>query len=329
MSAPAWAADPIALTKFERNLVEIPRYADIERQMASATRDIIARVQSGAIEPEAAVRAFRSEMSQAQAKAFVAGRRAKGVIEWEISDAEAQMLAGRLNRQTEFFRSFAADARAGRGRMPYPQRASMYGESLWSIYSRGESVDWNDADPNTRHYWVLDPDAEHCLDCLARAKKSRENDGFSWLELVEIGWPGETTICMTRCRCHVRTVHKRAVEMDRIDRAEAAVSAPDGIRALEQLLGGPNLPLRVPAAGLPMVKIPKQAVLESLASAPSDDAVGRILPLIPKVLVSPASVLEIGSVRWFAKGPLRIAVQRNPASGIHELLTILAVGERR
>jgi hypothetical protein len=41
-NAPAWAAAPLSPEKFDRNAIEIPRYAAIERQFSADAQDLVA-----------------------------------------------------------------------------------------------------------------------------------------------------------------------------------------------------------------------------------------------------------------------------------------------
>jgi len=288
---PDWAGSRLPRNRTDRNAIELPRYARIEAQFATTAQRLVDQHLTGQLDAGALVRRFGEALEQAEYEAFAAGRRAGGRASADVSPAEARMLAGRHDRQMRFFRRFVGDMQAGRGRVEYKQRAGMYAEALWSLYTRGESVDWDEVDPeNTRWDWILDPDAEHCRDCLERAKISRDNGGLTWDQLVEFGWPGETSICGRRCRCHVRQRRPNRGAKSPMDPTPAgpAGTAAEGIEQLMQMVGGPAAPLPLPAAGLPAVRVAPHV----LESAPA--SVAPLLPMVPKALTRPDAIIEVG-----------------------------------
>lgn len=286
-TVPGWADAPQDRRKFDRNAVELPRYADIEARFKGEAQGLVDRFTAGEIDERALVRGFDKALEQAELDAFVAGRRAGGTATATVSPAEGGMLARRHGRQMDFFRGFVGDMKAGRGRMDYSRRAGLYADSLWSVYSRGESVNWDEAGfANARWHWVLDPEAEHCRDCLQRAKTSRDRNGLTWDELVELGWPGENTICRTSCRCSVHQERKRALLPERMEALRPAPTPERGIEEFVQLLGGPTLPVAIPAAGIPMATV-APTVLETVAPQAA-----RLLPVLPLALTKPDAVLS-------------------------------------
>ena len=213
MTAPSWAADPVGRNRTLRNAESLPRYAEIEARAASSFQGIVARIESKEIGSREASALMRESLLDFETEAFVAGRRARGVRSSEFTDGEIAMLADRNARQMEFFDRFAGDVVAGRGRMDYADRAELYAKGLWSLYTRGESHDWNGDDPGEgyewRFLWHMEPGAEHCGDCRKRLDDSLKMGGFTYDEIAARGWPGENTICGVNCRCHVERVKKR------------------------------------------------------------------------------------------------------------------------
>ncbi len=327
--APAWAGSPVARTKFERNAIEIPRYAQIEASFRDDVQSMVGRYLVGSIDEHELRAAFKNRLWDAETESFVAGRRARGDVRRLVSEAEAAMLQVRHERNVRYFRKFVEDMKAGRGRMDYLRRAGLYANSLWSLFSRGESVDWDDPEAaNARYHWVLDPEAEHCQDCLDRAKRSREQDGFSWEELSALGWPGENTECMTSCRCHIRVVRKKLLLPERIEDLGPAPSPTAGIKTLEELLGGEEMPLKIPGAGVPYVSIAPAVVHEALRRSHDPDRLAKHLPVLPKVLVKPSTVLERPAVRVYEGYGLRAAIERS-SDGLWALAALELKAKRK
>jgi len=326
---PEWAGDPLDPRKFDRNAVEIPRYAEIERRFESEIHDGIMKFQRGEIGRDDLVRTFKNNLQRAETEAFVAGRRAKGNNRADITDAEAKMLTGRHSRNMKYFNRFVRDMEAGRGRMDYLKRGSMYAESLWSLYTRGETVDWDDpTGENWRYYWAMDVEAEHCKSCIERAKISREKDGFSYDELCELGWPGENTDCCTKCRCHVEARKKRTIQPDRYKDATPAENPEQGVLDLVNMLGGDAMPYRLPVAGVPSAKLDLLTVENSIASSHDPEQLGKLLPMVPKTLTYPADVIDAGMVRHYLGYGLHVAIGRG-LDGIWRILYIMLFGDER
>jgi hypothetical protein len=326
-AVPEWANEPVDPRKFDRNAVELPRYADIERTFESQIHKGITGFQRGDLDRTELVRQFKRNLQNAETEAFVAGRRARGDTRSDISDAEAKMLSGRHSRNMRYFNRFVGDMEVGRGKMDYFDRGSMYAKSLWSLYTRGETTDWEDPTAeNNRYYWVMDVEAEHCKSCIERAKKSRENDGFSYDELCELGWPGENTDCLTECRCHVKVVQKRTVHPDRFDDATPAATPEKGVQDLIDMLGGENMPLRLPVAGVPSVKLEPSVVEASVTQSQDPEQLSKLLPMVPKTLTNPAQVIDAGNIRHYLGYGMHIAVGRG-LDGLWRILYMLLFGE--
>lgn len=315
-----WGSRPLQPTKFDRNAVELPRYESIEKRFASQARALVAEYQAGTIDRQRLIGQFAKELKDAETDAFVAGHRARGKRVDEISESEARMMAGRHSRNMKYFKRFVSDMDNGRGRMPYLQRADLYAKSLWSLYTRSESVDWDQAeDQNARYFWIMDPDAEHCPSCIERARLSRDNDGFTWEELSTLGWPGENTQCQVNCRCHIRTVRKRNLLPERTP-TEPAPDPDSGLDQLIRTLGGEKMPVGMPAAGLPFVRMTPEALQSFSAKYPGE--AHRYLPVIPDTLINPQNARIGPETSIYEKGPLTVVNERRP-SGIWTVWTIL------
>lgn len=326
---PEWARDPIPDVRFDRNAIELPRYADIERSARRDFQNMVGAYLNRQIDENELTRRFKRRLEVAETEAFVSGRRARGDTRTDISESEERMLAGRHARNMGYFRRFVADMKAGRGRMNYVQRAGLYANSLWSVFTRGETTDWDSPESqNARYVWILDPDAEHCPDCIDRARQSRDNDGFSWEEITELGWPGENTVCLTNCRCHIRVVKKAVVLPERFEDLDEAGNASDGLKTLEELLGGENFPLKIPAAGVPYTALSPVVVERSLERAQQPEQLAKRLPLIPAVLTKPLDVVGDENLRLFIGPGLEVLVGRDD-DGLWKILALLLPGELR
>lgn len=317
--APDWGADPIVSNKFDRNNIEIPRYASIERRFSGQAQGIISAYQSGDLTRLQAMTQFKEALQSAENEAFVAGRRARGVASFEITDEEAAMLTGRHSRNMRYFGGFLRDIDGGKydsgrnGPMTPAKRADLYARSLWSLYTRGEATDWAEPEnQNKRYYWVMDPDAEHCKDCLDRARRSRDQDGFTWEELVAMGFPGEGTVCMVNCRCHIQAVGARSL-VPRTS-AEPADTPEEGVEELVTMLGGPGLKVTMPASGIPSVGLTPELLSQILRGFQNQDTMleaARSLPLIPSVLAKPTVVADHGLDRFYGGQGMTLKVSRN------------------
>lgn len=318
--APAWGADPLDRNKFDRNSIEIPRYAQIERSFSGEAQGIVQRYMSGDLSRVKAMAAFKEALQDAENQAFVAGRRARGRAHFEITEAEADMLAGRHSRNMRYFSGFLKDIDSGKydsgrnGPMTPMKRADLYAKSLWSLYTRGETTDWEEPEnQNMRYYWVMDPDAEHCKDCLERARVSRDNDGFTWEELVKLGFPGENTECMVHCRCHVRPVKAKVAPP--VAPTEYAPEPTEGVAQIIDYLGGPGLKVRMPAAGVPSVGLTPELLASILKGAPNSDVLAHTamaLPVVPYVLQKPDMILPYGDdARLYIGSGLTLKVERD------------------
>jgi len=355
-----WADGKLARSRYDRNNAEIDRYVEIEKRVAGELRSLVTGQVSGQLTPDQAIREADRVMRQGQADAFASGRRARGVASATISPQEVAMLEGQHRNQMEYWRGFVGDVEKGRGRMDYHTRAEMYAESLWSVYSRGETIDWDQAEPldpdyEYRFFWVLDPDVEHCDTCRERQKMSILQNGFTWAELVELGFPGERTKCGVRCRCHIRRVKVRrkvpkdAPEpVDEPQRGGSPSKAPspaaedvqsafeslmqpavartpsEGLDAIESATGGATMPVPLPAAGLAGVQVSPSVLRDQLANSTHPDDLGRLLPFLPLLLVKPEQVKTGQSVRQFDGHGLSAEVSRDEDGRWHLLSLALS-----
>lgn len=325
---PDWASDALARNKFARDQKELPRYAQIESQFKDQAVKLVNLFQEGKLPKKELITRFKANLFEAETAAFAAGKRSAGSKVYFVTPGEQKMLVGRHSRNMRYFNRFVRDMETGRGKMAYSRRAELYASSLWSIYNRGQSsVNWDASLPeNTRWEWVMDPDSEHCEDCIERWETSRRQGGYTWDELIQIGFPGEGTRCMTKCRCHVRPIHKRVLQEPRIGVAAEQEGAIEGVRLLQDILGGETMPLAIPAAGLPPVKFSPATVAKSIneAGIGAGDLAKKV-PVAIQVIAKPEQVYEASGTRTYVGQGMMVQVRRGDG-GAWELSKISNLG---
>lgn len=295
---PPWSTHKLESTKFHRNESELPRYVKIEKVFAVHAKRIVRDYAAGRIDKKQAMAQFREHLNTAETHAFISGKRASGSKVLFVTPAEQKMLNGRHSRNMRYFSNFLNDIRDGKTRMPIMRRATMYAKSLWSLYNRGQGgIDWTDPDPNARYMWVLDFDAEHCEDCMRKYKRSIEQGGYTFDELIEIGFPGEGCACMTHCRCHIEKMSPKKGK-----KPDPSEGAPGML--LKHLLDGNNEAVPVGAAGLAKAYVSPASVAESIHALGSSTKASVFLENLPETLnltlLRPASIEHIGeSIRVY------------------------------
>jgi len=328
----SWKWTPTPPTRWARvNEDAIPRYVEIENAFGTRVQQIVVEFQDGSIDRQNALRRFGQEMGKAQIDAFVAGRRIRRVDHGSVSEQEAAMLHGRLRNQTQYFSKFLTDVEGGHGRMAYADRAMMYAKSLWGVFGRGETVDWENPSDSSRYDWILDVDAEHCKDCIERARRSREQGGFTLDELTEMGWPGdEHTQCGSHCRCHVRVHGVNRTKRQEVQDLKPARSSDEGWDELERACGGEGLPDPLPASGVPHVELQPALLQASAEASPEPDRLGQLAPTVPKLLAYPADVSDPApGVKVFTGYGLKAQVYRRPDDGRWVLVALMLLDQER
>lgn len=160
---------------------------------------LINQFESGSLSPKE----FRKEAVRVMKKAwrdvFIAGVRAsgqpptktKGVLT-KVSPVDEKWLQGAIKHEMTFLNSFLADVVAGKGKMPYLRRASMYVRALTSFYESARVIG---LPANSLIYWKGPNDKRTCPSCSylfahnPYTKKTLPTTPRSGL-----------TICLTNCR---------------------------------------------------------------------------------------------------------------------------------
>lgn len=108
----------------------------------------------------------------------------------------------RLRRDDfKYLRGFLDDIDAGAGKMKYTQRMKMYADALsgpfWLAFAGGNKSSLR------RIKWVVNYEAEHCDTCLKLGGRVWTPESFiQWYKKTKI-LPGENTICLSNCKCHL------------------------------------------------------------------------------------------------------------------------------
>lgn len=285
----------------------------ISRNLSRDIYDLIVRVSEGRMSVREATDAFEKLYAEAATDAFLAGRTSRKITGEGVGDDVVRVISSRVAHQAEYFRNFARDAAAGVGRMSYSRRAELYGRSLWGMFQMGRATD-----PTARYLWVLNPVADHCADCVARAERSEREGGFTAEQLTIMGWPGEgTTICRTNCRCTVVPVRDGAPafglpEADSVQDWEAWAAAHP----------------RIPASGLHSVIVTPEFVRSAARSAQGDPAV---VERVVRGVIAPKKATIDGDVAvWHSRrGDSALAVRADDDSDYWLVLALIAEEERK
>lgn len=113
-----------------------------------------------------------------------------------MGSAEYGRIGQRLRAEYAYLQQFAADLMAGRisGAMALA-RVQLYGESIRGSYWEGTSIRQEQQGYSLMRR-ILDPQANHCQDCLDYAARGL-------VPLGSVPLPGQRCACRARCRCSV------------------------------------------------------------------------------------------------------------------------------
>lgn len=183
---------------------ERARYANMETSFRRRCQAMLAKYEAADIEKGVFVETFSRDLYRFQVQMYLSGRRMAGRWDSSLGEAEAKMLHGQHAREMKYFHNFVRDMDAGAGRMPYAQRMDLYALGGYSVYLRGAVENFPDA-ALIKWEWIITPEAESCDTCVRNAKMSKEQGGFTLGQIQnDLGFPGEKTICLSRCRCHLK-----------------------------------------------------------------------------------------------------------------------------
>lgn len=210
--------------------VERARYARTEDGFRRWAQGHLHALYNGDVGVTQFYKEFSEELYRYHVRMYVLGRRAAGLYGNTLDESERRMLHGLHAQEMKFFSGFMRDYVSGGGKMPLNQRIDLYALGGYEVYLRGVVK----ASGFAKFTWHVNPDAEHCEDCIYREKVSRESGGFTIADLDGwVGYPGQKTKCRHRCRCHLKPVLTPGQRQVRIPRTrptsyKALVSKPIG-----------------------------------------------------------------------------------------------------
>lgn len=192
--------------------VERARYARTEDGFRRWAQEHLRALYDGTVAVTTFYREFSEELYRYHVRMYVLGRRAAGWHHNTLDESEQRMLHGLHSQEMKYFSAFMRDYVTGGGKMPLNQRIDLYALGGYESYVRGAVK----ASGHDRWGWAVNPEAEHCDDCLEREKKSKEQGGFTVAELDGwVGYPGQKTQCMHRCRCHLYRIGAKKYQIPR------------------------------------------------------------------------------------------------------------------
>lgn len=194
---------PKVQTPGQARRVERARYARLEDGFRVWVQRHYKRFTDGDIGVAEFYTGMKNELYQFHLRMYVLGRRAVGRTDHKLDESELKMLHGVHSSEMRYFNGFLRDYLTGGGKMPFHHRLDLYALGGYSTYLRGAIM----ALPGaylTKWKWIVNHEAEHCPTCIKNEEESNEQGGFTLKEIIEErGFPGEKTICMNRCRCHL------------------------------------------------------------------------------------------------------------------------------
>jgi hypothetical protein len=113
-----------------------------------------------------------------------------------MGSAEYGRIGQRLRAEYTYLQKFAGDILAGRVSTPMAlARVQLYAESVRGSYWEGSTIR-QERQGYSLMRRILDPQAQHCDDCVRYA-------GAGLVSLGSLPMPGQRCECRSRCRCSV------------------------------------------------------------------------------------------------------------------------------
>lgn len=199
------------LTRAQQLRVDRARYSKLEDHFRIRVQRAMANWEAQTLSSGDLIKWFSRELYQFQLAAFVLGRRSGGDLRSDLTVEERNWLHGQHSQELKWFRRFITN---GPNVMPARVRADLYALGSFSIYCYGYVL----ALPaDKRWHYRLSP-AEHCQDCVRKARLSAERGGLTRDELLAIGLPSTKCACGHRCRCFLEEVEPEAGSLKRVTR---------------------------------------------------------------------------------------------------------------
>lgn len=122
----------------------------------------------------AEVAASKKFLSDAYRKSYLYGLQSTGMpvrfgAPRALSNKEREWLESGLKQELKFFDGLVGEVRKGRNISALVPRIKMYSDALTSAYSAGQVIG---SGTDTLVHWHLDPNAQHCPDCIEIANAS-------------------------------------------------------------------------------------------------------------------------------------------------------------
>ena len=198
----------------------------------AALADLIRQFEGGSIDAKALRKEATLLMKRAWRDVFIAGVRAGGQpptktlgVLAKVSPVDEKWLAGAVKHEMTFLNRFLADVVAGKGKMPYLRRASMYVRALTSFYESARVI----ALPaNSLIYGKGPNDKRTCPSCSYMFA----HNPFTKKTLPTTPRSG-LTICLTNCRD--RLLIRRVAPEEVIAAQEAGLSRGTHVRNLRRV----------------------------------------------------------------------------------------------
>jgi hypothetical protein len=113
-----------------------------------------------------------------------------------MGSAEYGRIGQRLGQEYRYLQAFASDLLGQRiSRAMAIARIGLYASSVRASYWEGVSIR-NEKEGLSLMRRVLDPQAQHCQDCLAYSSRG-------WVSIGSVPLPGQRCACRARCKCRV------------------------------------------------------------------------------------------------------------------------------
>jgi hypothetical protein len=136
--------------------------------------------------------AARQDLREAWERSYRMGIRSSGV--WKsprLAASESSWVRQAARREMSFFNQLIDDVKAGKPVQSLRSRIAMYGKAILAAYTAGQVAATG---RSTLIHWLLDPQAEHCDDCIALAKNG---------PYVKDTLPTTPRAGLCKCRCIV------------------------------------------------------------------------------------------------------------------------------
>lgn len=167
---------------------------------------LVKQLEAGSITKNQFISKSRVVFKAGYEKAYRLGTDAAGLDFMRLPAEDIRWLQKARSQEYTFLNKFADDVVAGKGSMDYETRASMYIDTVDSMFDAGR-VEGN-PNESTWVYWELGV-ADHCGDCIDLAL----NSPYRPDELPTTPGAGDTR-CLSNCGCSLRIRYERPEKIE-------------------------------------------------------------------------------------------------------------------